>query len=502
MWSAVRTELFGKQELDIDIENCHPTILLYLCEKYGIDDCAQLSDYVTNRNKYVRESPVTEEDVRFYNEKTFSNWTKKDFVKFAVTCTMYGSSEATIQSTLHMGKRSPLGKLGKKLVKEIREIADVLVGHADFSTMIENIRIQNLTEKGKKCHTGTFLSFILQEEETRVVQKAMETFLEAGYEVTSYIYDGFQLREGEEAREDVERNLNILNEGLAEDDLYPPVKFLIKDWRTPLSALEFIQTVEETEVKEKEKEGIYSDLEGARLLHRKYFGKTVFRISSGDNPVFVTVRDGFCSEDNGTLNCLIMEEDIRFGAEGNLFSVNVSCARRLFQAFCALTATEVTTGLFKEVNNSTIGLIFYQDGIYDMMSRTFTPGFGDRRTFVRLKRNFPTEIYSWDHPHVKEIMRRVLKPIFGTDETVDYACSLYARALTGNYTDKYGFFEEGERDSGKGVITECHKRAFENYVTSFDMPIASGSSTDVAKSRSWMLSVGMHRARIAISNES
>ena len=40
--------------LDIDMENSHPRILLYLCKKYNIE-CKNLIEYINNREHFLKE---------------------------------------------------------------------------------------------------------------------------------------------------------------------------------------------------------------------------------------------------------------------------------------------------------------------------------------------------------------------------------------------------------------------------------------------------------------
>ena len=50
----VRNSIMPKNILDIDMENSHPRILLYLCKKYNID-CRNLIEYINNREYFLNK---------------------------------------------------------------------------------------------------------------------------------------------------------------------------------------------------------------------------------------------------------------------------------------------------------------------------------------------------------------------------------------------------------------------------------------------------------------
>ena len=54
VWRAFRGALCKGLMTDIDMKNCHPVILLWLCEKFGID-CPKLREYVTAREHHLTE---------------------------------------------------------------------------------------------------------------------------------------------------------------------------------------------------------------------------------------------------------------------------------------------------------------------------------------------------------------------------------------------------------------------------------------------------------------
>lgn len=87
---AIRHTLAMMYYIDIDIENCHPTILFQICIKYNIK-CTYLKDYVINRQKYlnmVMETYNVSRDIaknlfiRILYGGCFVNWTKDNNITY------------------------------------------------------------------------------------------------------------------------------------------------------------------------------------------------------------------------------------------------------------------------------------------------------------------------------------------------------------------------------------------------------------------------------------
>lgn len=182
-WRHVRSALFSETEIDIDIVNCHPTILSNLCKINRIN-CPNLDSYVADRELFIRNNMcVTQEDVNRFNELTTSVWTVKDLAKAVVSATLYGCADYKKEFKL---QNNPFNDTKFKL--EIKRITQKLIALDKYSALVSDMRVANA-----KAHDGTFISFILQEEERKIVETAMNIFIENGFTVTSVIHDGFQV---------------------------------------------------------------------------------------------------------------------------------------------------------------------------------------------------------------------------------------------------------------------------------------------------------------------
>ena len=94
-------------------------------------------------------------------------------------------------------------------------------------------------------------------------------------------------------------------------------------------------------------------------------------------------------------------------------------------------------------------------------------------------------------------------PIFKNDEEHLTTCmQLIARYMAGHTEDKFYIFNLGLRNSGKGTLEKLLKTSFGDYIGTTNADnflIKKGSSTDIAKSLSWV--VAIQHKRIVITNE-
>jgi hypothetical protein len=150
----IRHTLAINNYIDIDIENCHPVILLQICKANDIE-CDNLAEYVNNRDKYLSEI------IKKFNVNRDS--AKKLFIKL-----MYFGSFETWASDLNITEEAP--KFIVKFKKEIQTIGNII--HS------KNPEIVKLIQKRKDKQSifavyniiGSTVSYYLQEIECRILE--------------------------------------------------------------------------------------------------------------------------------------------------------------------------------------------------------------------------------------------------------------------------------------------------------------------------------------------
>lgn len=144
--------------------------------------------------------------------------------------------------------------------------------------------------------------------------------------------------------------------------------------------------------------------------------------------------------------------------------------------------------------------LLFMDGIYDMVTKTFTNGFNRDILFTgRIKRKFPQRN--------EELIAKVNKLLFEdpykeTEQDVGvYLKKLLARGIGGNYLDKTMVIVVGESNSGKGLLSFALENCFNTYITTFAAANLQfrGNNVDDAKKYSWLCPI--RDSRISISNE-
>lgn len=266
-WRHIRTALFGKTETDIDIVNCHANILQNLCHLNHVK-CTMLDSYVRDRENFINtQMNLTQDDVDRYNRKTCSSFTKKDLGKAIVCASVFGCSD---YSSFYLTK-SPYKKNFKA---ELSNIAKAITQLPVYEQLVNDVKITK-----PDSHPGSWLSFIIQEEELHYVSIAMKAFQEKGVEVTALIHDGFQIRCKDEQLID-----SILHGVNTEIDV---VRFIRKPFSTSVFELE-IET-ESNEVEETDEiDGLYMDCQ-AFLNMTEVFEQTHAKILS--KAKFITTQD-------------------------------------------------------------------------------------------------------------------------------------------------------------------------------------------------------------------
>jgi len=148
MPSLLRNYLFKGMYNDLDIINCHPTLLLNKFNEYKLK-CNNLELYVMNKDSILKEY----------------NFSKKDFMKV-----MYS---ADFQGPLFFKEiNNDIQDLIEKLKKDYRDVYE-------YS---EKYKSDNLE--------GSFLAYILQDTERKIILKAKEYISKKNIKIGAVIYDG------------------------------------------------------------------------------------------------------------------------------------------------------------------------------------------------------------------------------------------------------------------------------------------------------------------------
>jgi len=244
MWNRCRSTLFADTEMDIDMVNAHPKILLAMCQKhpdhFPEEQIKMLTKYCSNRDAMFDEIFIDDHVIDEYNEKNKETKTKKDLLKTLFTIILYGGSSATWEKDFQLNPDDyELSSDFETLQFELQYIAATIVDIHPKRKIAKAMYAEKVKRKiGRKLYESKsdgeeriktpkphkILSYLLQDSEREIVIEAIEKVKKAGFTVTCYSYDGFQILKNDKIYEFLE-NIN---------DPLLGSEFIVKPFRDPL----------------------------------------------------------------------------------------------------------------------------------------------------------------------------------------------------------------------------------------------------------------------------
>ena len=229
IWSIYRGLLMRGVGTDIDMKNCHPVLLRYICKKHDIH-CPELEYYINHRDECLAE---------FHSREMGKN-------AYLV---------ATNNDVILRGKDLP--KQLKKYDKEIKSIQKQLVELPDYKTLQETIPEYKLSNN----YNGSVINRILCYYENIALQHAIHIINTRGIEIAILMFDGIMVYG------DYYKDETLLNE--IEEYVEKQMEGLNMKWdyKEHDESLKIPDDFDDTII---EKEGVCSDLEASQKLYKLY----------------------------------------------------------------------------------------------------------------------------------------------------------------------------------------------------------------------------------------
>ena len=246
MWNRIRATLFNESDYDLDIVCCHQNILMTLLKNNTNYDITHLEYYCANRDKVIESISIDDSVITDYNNCKKDNKTKKDIIKSLFTIILYGGTIDTWREeygiTLEHYKSNTFVN---EYINEIQMNTNIIIGDVRFKNIVESVKVLKIKEAKEKykkkfnidnfkLKNGAVLSIILQEYETLIIEKAMSFVESQKCSVTSYNYDGFQIRKVAH----IEKVVDDLNNHIAEIEFnkfkFENIKFIVKPFKNAL----------------------------------------------------------------------------------------------------------------------------------------------------------------------------------------------------------------------------------------------------------------------------
>jgi hypothetical protein len=463
----IRACLAQKYYWDIDLVNAHPSIIQNYCKELGLS-CPVLDNFILNRKTIIQD--ICNE----YKRERW--WAKEECIK------------------VFNGGASGVHPILLELMPEIGKIRDnVVLKYPDIKAIASTIH------KDVKKADVTTLSLVFQDK-TRQLLECISDFMKTKKRSLDVrIHDGGFVRklEGEESfPEELLRECEVY--------VFNQMNYTIQ---LEVKPLEHTFNLHENEFSSQlVKNGNSIDNDKAALEFVKLLGD---KIKKRNNEVFYFSDDtGMWENTDYAFRRAVIKHANKlrwhyFNGLGALCYINYGGDEHNVSAMKKWVANHVPNDDFFEDHIDTdIGKFLFSDGIFDMKTNTFTPGFNPNIIFTkRIDRPFPTE-------RNEELIARINDILFESPFLVDnrttglYLKKTITMALFGDYKRKLVAVALGDSDCGKGLTTNALMNSFNGYVSSWDSSelfSKDKSGMDVARQNSWLLKIS--NSRLSISNE-
>lgn len=472
----IRRCISGRFVHDIDIQCCHPTLLLKITKDHELP-CELLESYVKHckewRKKVAKDCGVA-----------------LDVAKSLFNRMVYGGGYREWAKDNNVAIEKIIPEI-VAFYEEMNANRDKILVH--FPECIEH---QKTAKPNHWNPEASAMFFVLAEQE----KKCLKVMIEAGFRCKlkphSLMHDGLTferitpVEKGEELTNMPQEILDILEKSILRSTGFK-VKLAEKSMTSKLLDDVHLFTVE-------------NDSEAADQFLEHYKDK-IYR-DQEDNRIFV-LDNGLWSDmkidDKMLKMCLDMDIVKEKDKEYVCYSKDVPTAKRIIEAVKA--KLQPTYGFTKSLFNSNLGKLVFKDGVYDFATATFTKFSDDPelvnkvRSTIRIEREYPQAANLVDT--IAKVKKDVLDPILPNENRQKYFLQSCARGLAGHIEDKEWCSCIGARNAGKGVIVGCFEEAFGGYIGAFnaDSFLYKTNIGDAAKDKSWM--IDHEFKRLIFSNE-
>lgn len=461
----IRTTLASKYYFDLDMVNAQPVLLVQLCKENGWS-CPLLQDYVTMREEKL---------ISLMHELNVSrNESKELFIQ-----TLFGSKVGWA--------------VGHPYLIDLTQEMTVIMNN----TCLKYPHIFAHAKKLKKPNPkATCLATVIQDEERKVLLCIDATLSAHGRQMDVLIHDGGLVRKLPNETEFPSDIISACEKAV--ECMGYRISLAIK----PLNPIIQFQGIAkkylscDVLVSDGYAAKRFIELLGDRIVFDKHYGRFVFDESSGrwtqDPQVLRRYLTTFAHD-------MIFYQ---VGANGDLIYDYVGKETNIKNMFCNIDAHLKPVEFMGQMADSALGKFLFEDGIYDMATKTFSKGFDPKIWFYA---SIPRKYKAKNAELCAKVHKILFEDPYHLDqgEQATWFKRGIARALYGNYTaHKNCYITVGQPNCGRGLLTGALLDAFGNYVDTFQansLMYNPNSSADEAKKLGWVIPI--INSRLAIGNE-
>jgi len=202
----------------------------------------------------------------------------------------------------------------------------------------------------------------------------------------------------------------------------------------------------------------------------------------------------YCSSENPTEQTINIDGNQYYLNKFEAYSANYTSAKNIVKL--VYDKLKVDNKLNNRIYTSTLRKLCFNNGYYDFEKLEFIDNFDNIDTNIKIDMNFPER----NETVMFNIYEKVLKPILGPD-LLNPFLHFISRVIAGECQDKLWSICLGERDCGKGVLSDLLSNTFQQYVCSINANSlkTDKNNGDEAKKLSWLYHSQF--ARILLGNE-
>ena len=450
---------------DIDMKNCHPTILYYLCRKHHID-CPNLEYYIQHRDEVLAK--FSDRDV---GKDLFNSAVNNDKKNYKEKNTFFRSFDS-----------------------EMKMIQPLL------TQMDEYLNIRSSVPDDKKIRNwdGSAINRIMCMYENRILEVAMGVCNRMYIEVAVPMFDGFMgygshdsslLNAITDAVEDKFPGLHMMWDIKPhKDDLKMPDDFKIPDKVTDHSNEKIAQ----------------NDLEAGELIYAEL--KDILVYSKGS---FYYKKDNLWIQDieeiRSSIRHYVMKSKIyKLDQYNELqdYSQNIRNATNISTSVLDTVMSHKNDNWINQLFQSSLGYVLFNNGYWDcrqgLFHATGSDTFDSSILFTE-KIPFDYDVSFDDHQYMDRLRRLFFTDPFGASVGHYYLLQL-ARALAGDCMKRF-LVGVGSSNTGKSMITSALSSACGGYFEGWTAGnlVYKQSSQDEAQQQRWLYL--LRTKRIIVSNE-
>jgi hypothetical protein len=494
----IRHTISNEYYYDIDIKNCHPSLICQYAEKNELE-CSNIKYYIENREQIFNEMK-TKYDVN------------KDDIKTGFLSILNGG-----KGFLGL-KEKDIPEIVKKYKNDVELVQKYIFEHEEAykESGVKNAKKkQEKNNKSSSNELGSTMNIMLCDIENNILQTMINFLKKKKLFKTSLVmvFDGFMIYKNDLKDYNIDKLLNEL-----EEEVFNYTQFKIKLEVKPMNNLidvpDDYKCIEEDNLEDLNV--IKTDSEGAdkilkQLEGKLYMCKDVIYYkydNKWENEIKIVKRllKNLIMEVSFVKNKKATKKDITEGEE-IINILGIEYCNKKYEHYSAdnagasnildvlLSKIPIKNDLNKYILNSSKHKIFFKNGYYDFKKLLFIDNFDNVETMIKIERNFGERNLDDE----QKVLNILFKPIFRED--TNEALLFFSRALAGEVADKLWAIILGSRDAGKGVNQDALMASFQDYVTSFnaDSLLFDVNGGDAAKKLSW--AYDFDKSRLAFSNE-